>query len=134
MLANGSGHLILNPLVIYITLGVYGLLIGAVVFYVYRKFNGASLLLRSLSKDWASAENSHKGLLDEAREHVSKLATAPAPSLAVSLSGPRSVTFDIRNQVIAMGRKGVVAADIARACAMPEADVDVLLGMARIQR
>src|SRR5580704_11207006 len=99
MLANASAHLMLNPVFVYATLGVYGLLIGALVVYVYRKFNGANMLLKSLSQDWASAENSHKSLLDQAKEHVSKLTIpAPAPAPAVSAAGPRSVTFDIRNQ------------------------------------
>jgi hypothetical protein len=53
---------------------------------------------------------------------------------AQAMAGQRSVTFDTRNQVIAMGRKGFSASDIGRACAMPEADVEVLLGLVRIQR
>jgi hypothetical protein len=123
-----------NPIVIYSTLGFYGLINVAVVLYIYRKFSGANLLLRSLRKDWESAEENHSQLLKQAKDHVSKLAPAKAASPAVMAAGPRSVTFDARNQVIAMGRKGFSAADIARACAVAEADVDVLLGLARIQR
>jgi hypothetical protein len=123
-----------NPIVIYSTLAFYGLIIVAVLLYVYRKFSGANLLLQSLQKDWASAELTHSRMLDQAKEHVTKLSVPAAVPPAPPSTTPRSVSFDTRNQVIAMGRKGFSAADIARACSMPEADVDVLLGFARIQR
>ena len=133
MSVNASAVLTANPIVIYSVLGFYGLINVAVLLYLYRKFSGTKLLLDSLKKDWESAEENHSKLLKQAKDHVSKLAPA-APSSANSSLTARSVTFDTRNQVIAMGRKGFAAADIARACAMPEADVDVLLGLARIQR
>ena len=134
MSVNASAVLMANPIVIYSTLALYGLIIVAVLLYVYRKFSGANLLLESLKKDWAFAEINHSKALDQAKEHVTKLATPSNATPAVVSAGPRSVTFDARNQVIAMGRKGFTVADIARACSMPEADVDVLLGFARIQR
>ena len=134
MSVNASAALTANPIVIYSTLAFYGLIIVAVLLYVYRKFSGASLLLQGLQKDWKSAEFNHIKLLDQAKEHVTKLSVpAPVAPSAVSTT-PRSVSFDTRNQVIAMGRKGFSAADISRACSMPEADIDVLLGFARIQR
>jgi len=133
MLANISLST-LNPVIVYGVLGLYGILILAVLLYVYHKFRGASRLLNSLMKDWSSAESSHKSLLTQAKEHVSKFTPPASPALAVAPGGTRSVTFDTRNQVIAMGRKGFSPADIGRACAIPEADVDVLLGLARIQR
>ena len=135
MSANASVPLTVNPLIVYSALAFYGVFIMAVLLYVYRKFSGASRLLDSLKKDWDSAESTHKSLLTQAKEHVSKLTPAKAePTIAISGGGRGGVTFDTRNQIIAMGRKGFTAGDIARACAMPEADVDVLLGMARIQR
>ena len=132
MSVNASAVLTANPIVIYSVLGFYGLINVAVLLYLYRKFSGTKLLLDSLKKDWDSAEESHSKLLKQAKDHVSKL-TPAAPSSAIS-STARSVTFDTRNQLIAMSRKGFAPGDIARACAMPEADVDVLLGLARIQR
>ncbi len=123
-----------NPLVVYTALAFYGFIIVAVLLYVYRKFSGASRLLDSLKKDWDSAESTHISLLKQAREHVSKLAPKPEPVKAAAIADDRPVTFDTRNQVVAMGRKGFTAADIGRACGMPEADVDVLLGLARLQR
>ena len=133
MSANASALSTVNPVIVYSALGFYGILIAAVLLYVYQKFSGASRLLDSLKKDWESAETTHKSLLTQAKEHVTKL-TPPATPAVVVAAAPRSVNFDIRNQVVAMGRKGFMPADIARACAMSEADVDVLLGLARIQR
>jgi hypothetical protein len=135
MSANASVLSTVNPLIVYSALSFYGIVIAAVLFYVYRRFSGASRMLNSLQKDWDSAESSHKSLVNQAKEHVSKLAPAKAEfTQPLNGSSSRSVTFDIRNQIVAMGRKGFTAGDIARACAMPEADVDVLLGLARIQR
>ena len=134
MSLTASAVLTANPIVIYSVLGFYGLINVAVLLYLYRKFSGTKLLLDSLKKDWESAEQNHSKLLKQAKDHVIKLAPSVAPSSAMSSMTARSLTFDTRNQVIAMGRKGFAAADIARACAMPEADVDVLLGLARIQR
>jgi hypothetical protein len=134
MSVNASAALMANPIVVYSTLAFYGLLIVAVLLYVYRKFSGANLLLQSLQKDWASADLNHSRLLDQATERVTKLSSPAVLAPSTPSSTPRSVSFDTRNQVIAMGRKGFSAADIARACSMPEADVAVLLGFARIQR
>jgi len=132
MLANVSALSAVNPIVVYGVLAFYGILILAVLLYVYNKFSGAARLLESLKKDWESAEITHKTMLTQAKEHVSKL--TPAPSVLNAAGAARSVNFDTRHQVMAMGRKGFQTADIARACAIPEADVDVLLGLARIQR
>ena len=134
MSANASALSTVNPVIVYAALVLYGILIAAGLFYVYRKFSGAGRLLERLKKDWDSAQSGHQNLLAAAKEQVRKLAPAPAAAFAIAAAGTRSVTFDTRNQVIAMGRKGFVTRDIARACAMPEADVDVLLGLARIQR
>jgi ABC-type phosphate transport system permease subunit len=133
MWANVSVLSAVNPIVVYSVLGFYGILIFAVLLYVNHKFSGAAKLLNSLKKDWESAETTHKDMLTQAREHVSKL--TPVPTVLNATAGSaRSVNFDLRHQVMAMGRKGFQTADIARACAIPEADVDVLLGLARIQK
>src|SRR5437016_3041252 len=73
MSANASAALIVSPIVIYSTLSLYGLLILAVLLYVYRKFSGANLLLNSLKKDWESAETTHSKLFKDASDHVGKL-------------------------------------------------------------
>ena len=133
MLANVSVLSAVSPIVVYSVLGFYGILILSVLLYVYHKFSGTARLLESLKKDWESAETTHKDMLTQAKEHVSKLAPVPTP-LNVGAGSARSMNFDLRHQVMAMGRKGFQTGDIARACAIPEADVDVLLGLARIQR
>ena len=133
MSANASALSAVNPIVVYAVLAFYGILILAVLLYVYNKFSGAARLLDSLKKDWESAEVTHKDMLTQAKEHVSKLTPAPS-ALSAATAAARAVNFDTRHQVMAMGRKGFQTADIARACAIPEADVDVLLGLARIQR
>jgi hypothetical protein len=128
-------HLMPNPVLIYSALALYGVLIVVVLAYVHARFSSANKLLQALQHDWASAESSHKNLLVHAREHVTKL-TAPAPQpLPATAGGTRaSVNFDTRNQVVAMGKKGLPPKDIARSCGLSEGDVDVLLGMARIQK
>src|SRR5579872_1940762 len=88
MSVNASAVLMANPIVIYSTLALYGLIIVAVLLYVYRKFSGANLLLESLKKDWAFAEINHSKALDQAKEHVSKLAVSPTATPAVASSGP----------------------------------------------
>src|SRR6516162_4640082 len=113
MSVNASAVLMANPIVVYSTLAFYGLLIVAILLYVYRKFSGANLLLQSLQKDWASADLNHSKLLSQAKEHVTKLSVPAAVAPSTVSTTPRSVSFDTRNQVIAMGRKGFSAADIA---------------------
>src|SRR5262245_48468425 len=113
VMSMNASAVLANPIIIYSALGFYGLIIVAVLLYVYRKFSGANLLLESLRKDWESAESNHNKLLKQAKDHVSKLAPAPVSSQAVSPVAPRAVTFDTRNQVIAMGRKGFTATDIS---------------------
>ena len=125
MLANAFAVLTVNPITSAV-LAFYGALLVAGLYFVHRKFSGASRLLNSLQTDWASAESNHRTLVEHARQHVTKL--NPAPPVY------RPVTFDTRNQVVVMGRRGSSPTDIARACGLQEADVDVLLGMARIEK
>src|SRR5262245_53440095 len=84
MLANVSVLSAVNPIVVYSVLGFYGILIFAVLLYVYNKFSGAARLLDSLKKDWESAATTHKDMLTQAREHVSKLTPIPTALNAVA--------------------------------------------------
>src|SRR4051812_4861644 len=123
MSANTSALLTVNPIVVYSVLGFYGVFTAAVLLYVYHKFSHASRVLNSLKEEWELAKTAPTELLS-----VEPSATAtPVPQ-------PRLVSFDTRNQVMSMGRKGLGASDIARAFAMTEAEVNVLLGLARIQQ
>jgi len=64
-------------------------------------------------------------------EKAAKL-SVPAPVPVASKSA--TVNFDTRNQVVAMGKKGFGAAEIAKTCGLQEGDVEVLLGMSRLQK
>lgn len=136
MLSIESTASMLNPYIVYGALGLYGLAITALLLYVHAKFKGARLLLRSLQEDWSTADNRHKNILTEAKDHVSKLVPQVQQPMmtAAPVAARAAVTFDTRNQVVTMGRKGFTPTDIARSCGLPEGDVDVLLGLARIQR
>jgi hypothetical protein len=133
MSVNASALSTVNPIVVYSVLGFYGILMSAALLYVYQKFSSANRFLCALKNDWETAQASHSDLLSEAKDKVSKLAPQPVAATTPS-PRPRVVSFDTRNQVMSMGRKGLGASDIAQAFAMSEAEVDVLLGLARIQQ
>ncbi len=118
-----------NPVVIYSVLALYGVVTIVVLAYVRARFKTATKALTSLKKEWASAESLHAGFVGKAQEEISKLSVTAAP-----VAPKTGVDFDVRNQVIAMGKKGFVTTDIARSCNLPEGDVEVLLGMSRLQR
>ena len=132
MSVNASALSAINPIVVYSILGVYGIFMAAVVLYIYQKFSNANRLLVALQRDWEGSQAAHLELLAETRDRISKLAPVTAVQKPQE-SRPRSVSFDTRNQIMSMGRKGLAASDIARACNMSEAEVEVLLSLARIQ-
>ena len=136
MLANASSLLTLNPIIVNMELGLYGLLFVGIFIYVHVKFRKAERLLKGLRQEWAGAESKHAGLLEVAQHRISRLgsasgATKPGPS---DPSVSQAVPVDTRNQITAMGRRGIPASEIARSCGLPEGEVDVLLSMARLQR
>jgi hypothetical protein len=121
-----------NPILIYAILGLYGVLIMLVIGYVYWKFRTAAKTLKSLQSEWQSAESTHSNFVGIAQERLSKL-SKPAPALATPLRAG-SVGADMRHQVVMMAKRGSALNDIARTCGLNEGEVDVLLGMARLQR
>ena len=121
------------PMHVYVTLAIYGVAIAGLLLYIHRKFSKAQLLLAGLSQDWQSAESQHKLLLTQAKERVSKLEPAPAGASATP-AARRTITTDARNQIAKAGRKGLSTPEIARSCGIPEADVEVLLGIEALQR
>ena len=129
MLANDSSLSIHNPILIYSFLAVYGMLTVAILAYVHAKFRFATKALSMLSTEWKSAEAMHVGFVGKAQEQISKLSVPVTPTVAKHAS----VSGDMRKQVVAMGKKGLGAIDIAKACGLHEGEVDVLLGMARLQ-
>ena len=133
MSVNALSLLTLNPIIVNLELGLYGLLLVCVFAYVHVKFRKAGRALAALQKDWASAESMHTGLLESAQNRITKLAVEPS-SVKPYATSAAPVTVDTRSQVTAMGRRGFPVSEIARSCGLPEGEVDVLLGMARMQR
>jgi hypothetical protein len=121
-----------NPMIIYAVLGLYGVLILLVIGYVYTKFRTAGKTLQMLQSEWQSAESTHANFVGIAQERLSKL-SKPAPAAATPLRSG-GVAADMRHQVVMMAKRGSALNDIARTCGLHEGEVDVLLGMARLQR
>ena len=136
MLENVSSLLTLNPVIVYSTLALYAVLFAGMFFYLHNRFRMASRVLGFLKQDWASAQSDHSSLVEAARERLATLQPeAPAQKEAVPMVAPRqSFNADTRTQVVAMGKRGVPTSEIARSTGLPEGEVDVLLGLARMQR
>ena len=129
MQANDLNLSIHNPILIYSFLALYGLLTVVLLVYVQAKFRSATKVLQILQTEWDSADSRHAGFVGRAQEQIAKLAVPAAVPVKSA-----SVNFDTRNQVVAMGKKGFTAIEIAKTCSLQEGDVDVLLGMARLQK
>ncbi len=131
MLANDLNLSIHSPILIYSFLALYGLMTVVVLVYVQTNFRHAAKVLQSLQVEWSTADTRHAGFVGKAQEQMAKLA-APVPSSNPAKTS--SVNGDIRNQVVAMGKKGFTATEIAKTCGLQEGDVEVLLGVARLQK
>jgi hypothetical protein len=120
-----------NPLLVYSALALYGVMMLMLIAYVHAKFRTAAKALKRLQTDWDSAASTHESFVGVARERLAKLHSNPAAAQA-----PRHATIgvDIRYQVVAMAKRGTAITDIARTCGLQEGEVDVILGMARLQR
>ena len=133
MSANASSLLTLNPIIVYAMLGLYGLLFAFTFVYLHNRFRTSSKVLGLLKTDWATAESTYAGLVETAQEKIAQL-SMEIPVKASSQPVQKTVTSDTRTQVVAMGRRGLGIAEIARTTGLPEGEVDVLLGLARMQR
>lgn len=133
MLANDLNLSIHSPILIYSFLTLYGVVTAAVLTYVHAKFRIATKTLNLLKSEWDSAESRHAGFVGAAQQQISKLAVATPPAAPVVVRHA-AVGFDTRNQVVAMAKRGMNISDIGRACGLHEGEVEVLLGMARLQR
>jgi hypothetical protein len=131
VLVNDLNLSIRNPLLVYSFLALYGVMMLMLIAYVHAKFRTAAKALKRLQTDWDSASSSHQDFVGIARERLAKLQTAPtqAPTPRHSAIG-----VDIRHQIVAMSKRGTAIQDIARTCGLQESEVDVILGMARLQR
>jgi hypothetical protein len=132
MLANDLSLSIHNPILIYSFLALYGLLTVLMLTYVHSRFRTASKTLKLLETQWQSAESRHAGFVGAAHQQLSKLAIAPPPQPLPMRH--TAVNFDLRNQVVAMAKRGIAGPEIARSCGLNEGEVEVVLGMVRIQR
>ena len=132
MLANDLNLSLHNPALVYLFLVLYGLLTVLILTYVHAKFRTTAKTLKLLATEWESAELRHAGFVGAAQKQLSMLTVAPpVPALPVR---PTAVNFDLRNQVVAMAKRGIAAPEIARSCGLHEGEVEVVLGMVRIQR
>ena len=131
MLANASSLSMHNPIVVYSFLAVYGIALALVVTYVHTKFRGSAKTLLLLQTEWQSAESKHSTFVGMAEDKLSKLTKPAAPVAQVPRAG---LGFEVRNQIVAMAKRGIGANDIARTCGLQEGEVDVILGMARLRQ
>jgi len=121
-----------NPMLIYSFLALYGVLTVVVLIYVRAKFRLATNTLTLLQSEWQNAESRHAGFVGAAQQQLSKLAEpASVPTLPVQKA---AVSFNVRNQVVAMARRGIAPVEIGRSCGLYEGEVEVVLGMARLQK
>ena len=132
MPANDLNLSIHNPMLIYSFLALYGVLTVLILTYVHAKFRLATKTLNLLQTEWDNAESRHAGFVGAAQKQLSKLADpAPVPALPVRKA---AVNFNLRNQVIAMAKRGIGPLEIGRSCGLHEGEVEVVLGMARLQK
>jgi hypothetical protein len=133
VLANDLNLSIRNPILVYTFLAMYGLLTVLILTYVHARFRVASKTLKMLQNEWTNAESKHARIVGVAQEQLSKL-SMPAPAMAVAAPVMRTaaLTFDTRNQVVTMAKRGIGVSDIARNCGLHEGEVEVLIGMARL--
>jgi hypothetical protein len=129
VLANNLSLSIHNPILIYSFFAVYGLLMLSLLLYVHSKFRSASKTLTELRTEWQSAASQHSSFVGLAQERLAAL-SRPTPLIART-SG---LGADIRNHIVAMAKRGTAVHDIARTCGLYEGEIDVILGMARLQR
>lgn len=113
---------------VYIVLGVCVLLTGASLLLVSAEFRRTSRMLAALKQEWSTAETQFGSLAEEARQRLGTLKTVnpvtqPSPALSV----------DVRSRVQAMARRGVPVAEISRSSGLNEAEVEVLIGLSRLQ-
>jgi hypothetical protein len=121
VLANASSLFTLNPIIVNLELGLYVLLIVGIFIYVHMKFRKADRLLKGLKNEWEGAESKHAGLLQVAQYRISRLGERSEVAMpgAAAPSVSQAVLPDTRNQITAMGRRGIPFAEIARSFGLP---------------
>jgi hypothetical protein len=124
-----------NPLLVYLCLALYGILTVMLIAYVHAKFRTASKVLKLLQTEWKSAESNHATFVGAAQEKLSQLSvpSRPAPA-ATPTTRTGNIGFEMRHQIVMMAKRGMKTYDIARTCGMPEGEIEVILGMVRLER
>lgn len=117
-----------NPVLVYSALAINGILMLVVLWHVHARLRRAHVVLARLQSDFTSAETRFSGLLDQTQHRLQTLPVGP--NAPVRRGG--AVNADLRNQVLALRKKGLVTTDIARSCGLSDAEVEVLLGVARM--
>ena len=115
---------------IYLALALCGLSVLLLALHVRRRFMRASGALATLNREWESAQSRFFQIADVARQRIEDFSTAPAGTGPPEQSG--GVSFDVRGQVAAMGKRGLPTPQIARSAGLSEGEVEVLLGMSRM--
>src|ERR1043165_1514137 len=103
-------------------LGLYGLLFAFTFLYLHNRFKVSSRVLSVLKNDWADAESKHSELVGTAQDRIARL-SVELPRVQAQPAMLKTVTSDTRNQVVAMGKRGLGLAEIARNTGLPEGEV-----------
>ncbi len=122
-----------NSMLIYSLLALYGVLTVLVLTYVHSRFRLATKTLKALETEWQSASSRHAGFVGIAQEQLSKLSAPPPVATSLPVRNT-AVNFDVRNQIVAMAKRGVGPQEIARTCGLHEGEIEVVLGMVRLAR
>lgn len=130
-----NAYLLLTPdkIGIYLTLGLCGLLVMLLALHAQRRFRRASsplATLNVLNKEWEEAQSKFFEAADQAKERIGEL---NLPQREPAFQGPaEEIGLELRNHVMSMAKRGAGNDEIARSAGLTEAEVDVMLGMARI--
>jgi hypothetical protein len=109
---------------------LYGVLTLLLAAYVHAKFRRAGRTLKMLQAEWQNAESTHAAIAGLAQEKLTRLGARAAAPMAQT----GGIGLDLRNQVVAMAKRGIAANQIARTCGLHEGEVEVILGAVRLQR
>ena len=102
--------------------------------YVRRKFARANGMLTAMTEEWTDAESRFFKVADVAEQRINafKLTAETVIPVSPSMAPPGEVSLNVRKQVVSMGKRGKAAFEIAGVLGLGQAEVEVLLGMARI--
>ena len=117
---------------IYMALALCGLSVLLLALHVQRRFMRATGALASLNKEWGDAQSKFFQIAEVAEQRMEDLGSNPGSAAPPEREG--DVSFDVRSQVSAMGKRGLDTPEIARSAGLSEGEVDVLLGMSRMEK